>query len=461
MKPQYGGNGPKRNRPPAQRGKGPFGPRGGSAVGPGLAEGGGPTGGTGATASRAPGPFVKTGKFNKPTSYGKPVAGGKSGTFGNSSAYAATPRTAGPRPSFGAGGAGGGGGSGGSGAGGGMGAGPRATGPRGTEPQAYAGRRPTGSGPVGANRPPVANRFDAGNRPASGIRLAGKPVGAKPGGAKPPGAKSGSKQGTGMPSVAAKTDWADVADWYDKLVGDQGSEYHQKVVFPGVLRLLAAGPGDAVLDVACGQGALCRLLAAKGVEAVGVDSAEPLVAAARARGPETVAYHVGDVREGERMPFLAAGHFAGAACVLAIQNIHPLAGVFAGVAKALRTGGRFVLVMMHPCFRGPKETGWMWDETAGVQFRRVDRYLTPRKEPIVTHPGSDPGGYTWTFHKPLEQYVKAARGAGLLVDAIEEWPSHKTSQPGPRAAAENRAREEIPMFMAIRCVKVPKADAAP
>ncbi len=78
----------------------------------------------------------------------------------------------------------------------------------------------------------------------------------------------------------------------------------------------------------------------------------------------------------------------------------------------------------------------------------------PRKRPIVTHPGSDPGAYTWTFHKPIEAYVRALRGAGLLVDAMEEWASHKTSQPGPRAMAENQAREEIPMFMAIRAVKV-------
>ena len=236
-------------------------------------------------------------------------------------------------------------------------------------------------------------------------------------------------------------------------MGDEGSEYHQKVVFPGVLRLLKLQAGDAVLDVACGQGALCRLLAGKGAAPTGIDAAEPLVKAARERGPANITYHVGDAREVERMPFLPANHFASAVCVLAIQNIHPIAPVFAGVAKVLRPVGHFVVVMMHPCFRGPKETSWGWDEE-GTQYRRVDRYLLPRKQPIVTHPGSDPGSYTWTFHKPIEAYVRAARGAGLLVDAIEEWPSHKVSQPGPRSAAENQAREEIPMFMAMRIVKV-------
>ncbi len=251
---------------------------------------------------------------------------------------------------------------------------------------------------------------------------------------------------------AATTDWSGVAEWYDRLVGDEGSEYHQKVVFPGVLRLLQVEPADAVLDVACGQGALCRLLEAKGATVTGIDAAEPLIAAARTRGPNCINYHVGDARELEQMPAIAAGTYASAACVLAIQNMHPIAPVLAGVARALRPMGRFVLAMMHPCFRGPKETSWGWD--GGVQFRRVDRYLVPRKTPIVTHPGSAPDVYTWTFHKPIEAYVRALRGAGLLVDAIEEWPSHKTSEPGPRAAAENQARDEIPMFMAIRAVKI-------
>jgi hypothetical protein len=42
----------------------------------------------------------------------------------------------------------------------------------------------------------------------------------------------------------------------------------------------------------------------------------------------------------------------------------------------------------------------------------------------------------------------------LLIDSIEEWPSHKSSTSGPKAAAENAARKEIPMFLAIRAVKV-------
>lgn len=255
-----------------------------------------------------------------------------------------------------------------------------------------------------------------------------------------------------------RTDWGEVANWYDQLVGESGSEYHREVVIPGTLRLLALQAGESAVDIACGQGVLCRALHERGVQVTGVDAATELITAARERSGDAIRYMVGDARN---LSFLPAARFTAAACVLAIQNIHPIAPVFSHSARVLTPGGRFVLVMTHPAFRGAKETSWGWDEQNKVQYRRVDRYLTPRKTPIVTHPGSAPDQYTWTFHKPIGEYVRALRNAGLLVDAMEEWPSHKTSGPGPRAAAENLARKEIPMFMAIRAIKVNAALDAP
>lgn len=252
------------------------------------------------------------------------------------------------------------------------------------------------------------------------------------------------------------TEWSKVAQWYDELVGEEGSEYHRQVVLPGALRLLGVQADDHVVDIACGQGVLCRMLARQGIFTTGVDASADLIRLARDRNAQVTegtikpTYHVHDVRD---LSFLPENTFTAAACLLAIQNIHPIAPVFAAAARVLKPMGRFVVVMMHPAFRGPKETHWGWDEKQKVQYRRVDRYLLPRKVPIVTHPGKG-ADYTWTFHKPIESYVKAARTAGLLVDALEEWPSHKTSTSGPRAPAENTARKEIPLFLALRTVKV-------
>ena len=255
------------------------------------------------------------------------------------------------------------------------------------------------------------------------------------------------------------TDWGRVADWYDSLVGDEGSEFHREIIFPGVLRMLQLPAGVDVLDVACGQGAFCRVLAQHGFKATGVDASAQLIKLARQRSssptpnplPLTPEYHVADARQ---LSILPESRFAAATCILAIQNMDKLPPVLDSISRVLAPCGRLILAMMHPCFRGPKYTSWGWDEREQVQFRRVDRYLLPRKEPIVTHPGQKTGQYTWTFHRPLQMYVRALRGAGLLIDALEEWPSHKQSTSGPRAPAENAARKEIPMFLAIRAVKM-------
>ncbi len=287
-----------------------------------------------------------------------------------------------------------------------------------------------------------------------------------------------------------RTDWSAVAEWYDQLVGEDGSEYHRHVVHPGIMRLLNPSRDDAILDVACGQGVFCRLLSQMGVgDVVGVDASAELIRAANRREVERRAAAsaepaasdgmagdsaprdaaAGEAKAGDTMAggvrtssrlafvvgdatglaFLPARRFTAATCILAIQNLDPIEPVFTGIARALRPGGRLVIVMMHPCFRAPKFMKWHWDEN-GVQWRMARQYLTQRCEQIVAHPGSDPDTHTLTFHRPIGAYVAALSAAGMAVDAMEEWPGHRISEPGPRAEAENLARREIPMFLAIR-----------
>jgi SAM-dependent methyltransferase len=267
-----------------------------------------------------------------------------------------------------------------------------------------------------------------------------------------------------------------VAEWYDALVGDEGSEYHRFVVLPGVMRLLGLSApgkeppsttGGRVLDVACGQGVLCRQLQRKGFEVVGVDAAEPLLEAARKRdasedeasaAPDApvappITYLKGDARELMTIKGLKPCTFEMATLVLAAQDMDVIEPVMAGAAWALRPGGKFVMVLMHPCFRAPQQSEWGWDEKTQTQYRRVDRYLSPDKRMIVSHPGKKDGKHTWTYHRPLSAYLNALGAAGLRVEAMEEWPSHKTSSAGMRAEAENTARKEIPLFLALRAVR--------
>jgi SAM-dependent methyltransferase len=128
--------------------------------------------------------------------------------------------------------------------------------------------------------------------------------------------------------------------------------------------------------------------------------------------------------------------------------------VFQEVKRVLKSDGRFVFVINHPAFRVPKRSNWGWDEAKQVQYRRVERYLSAEKIKIELHPGKvTDTSYTWSFHRSLQDFAKALNGAGLVISKLEEWISHKQSQRGPRGAAEDAARKEIPMFLAASCIK--------
>jgi SAM-dependent methyltransferase len=258
------------------------------------------------------------------------------------------------------------------------------------------------------------------------------------------------------------TSWEPVAAWYDDLLERRGSDHHRDVVLPGTLRLLEARRGSRVLDLACGQGVLARQLAAGGVQVVGIDASPGMIEAARRHTRSAgVEYAVADARALDAAPL---GSFDAIACVLALANIEPLDPVLQSCARLLRPAGRFVAVLPHPAFRAARQTSWGWERGAGgpIQYRRVDGYLSPGQARIVANPGGvargEPPVETWTFHRPLQVYVRALAGAGLWIDALEEWPSLRTSQPGPRAEAENRARREIPLFLALRARRVQDAE---
>src|SRR4051812_14019975 len=64
-----------------------------------------------------------------------------------------------------------------------------------------------------------------------------------------------------------------------------------------VVELLAPQPGERILDLGCGDGALTELLVARGCRVVGIDSSAAQVAAARERGIDA------RVMEGHCLPF--------------------------------------------------------------------------------------------------------------------------------------------------------------
>lgn len=251
--------------------------------------------------------------------------------------------------------------------------------------------------------------------------------------------------------MSSETGWDKVAGWYDRHV-TEASDHHRDIIIPGALKLLDPKKGEKIIDVGCGQGVFCRELAVMGAQVVGIDASKKLIDLAKKRSGEkfNIHYRVADAGDIEG---IQDSTFDAACSILAIQNMENLDAVAKETARVLKKNGRLIWVLNHPCFRIPRQSGWGFDEKRKLQYRRIDRYMTEMKIPIQMHPGSAPGVHTWTFHRPLSAYFDRLGSLGFAVTKLEEWTSKRQSRPGLKAKAENTAREEIPLFLAISAVK--------
>ncbi|MBA3436106.1 MAG: class I SAM-dependent methyltransferase [Chloroflexi bacterium] len=251
--------------------------------------------------------------------------------------------------------------------------------------------------------------------------------------------------------VAASSSWERVATWYDGWVGDKGSWYHRGLAVPAVLDLLHPVGGEEILDIGAGQGVLAEYIAAAGARYTGVDASPRLIEIARRRHRGRGRFLLGDARRLREVPALSAAKFDAGVFMLCLQDMDPLEPVLESVAWALRPTSRIVMLMTHPSFRQPRHSGWGFDASRKLRYRRVDAYLTPMAVPMGS---AADGRRTRAYHRPISSYINALGSVGYAVDAMLELPDlpperrPRRSGPSSRAGAGDEA--EIPLFLAMR-----------
>jgi len=158
-----------------------------------------------------------------------------------------------------------------------------------------------------------------------------------------------------------------------------------------VVELLAPKPGERILDLGCGDGALTLKLAKLGCTVVGVDSSPDMVAAAKSLGLNA------QVMDGQRLPF--TNEFDAVFSNAALHWMNHPKDVITSVWRALNPGGRFVGE-----FGGYGNVSTITTAIEAVLFSRGMTIANP-----------------WFFPRP-DEYRKLLEAMGFAVDSIALIP---------------------------------------
>lgn len=222
--------------------------------------------------------------------------------------------------------------------------------------------------------------------------------------------------------------WQESAQAWIADQGEHGDFGRRYVLDPVMLpRALARGP-RRMLDVGCGEGRFCRMLAAHGVPATGLDPTPALIAAARARDARS-AYIQGMA---EHLPF-ASDSFDLVVSYLSLIDIDDVRAGIAEMSRVLAPGGTLLIANLTSLNTAGGEDGWATDEHGVRLHYKVDDYLRESAMRIDYR-----GIRVRNHHRPLRTYFKALLDQGLTLTHFDE-PSPAADAPASRAQRYVRA----------------------
>lgn len=267
---------------------------------------------------------------------------------------------------------------------------------------------------------------------------------------------------TGEPTDArrlndeSRASWNQIAAWWDAQVGEDAN----LVVRPAVERLLEARPGERILEIACGNGALARRMAAAGARVVATDFSTEFLRLARERTAarpdlaERIDYRLVDATDEARLLALGeAGSFDAAVCVMGLMDMPTIDPLMAALARLLKSGGHFVWTVVHPCFNSWGATRQIEEENRDGEMVatyavKVTRYLRPFTSKGIGIVGQPVPHYS--FERPLGMLFASGFRVGFALDGFEELAAPLPEDPSRLRPFSWARFQEIPAFLVAR-----------
>lgn len=193
--------------------------------------------------------------------------------------------------------------------------------------------------------------------------------------------------------------------WIEAM-GEGGDFGRVHVLDAPMMARVRAQPFKTALDVGCGEGRFCRMLAREGLDMTGVEPTDALRATAQHRDP--AGRYVS--ASAERLPF-EDGQFDLVVSYLSLIDIAGLDDAIAEMARVLRPSGSLLIANLNSFNTAG---GWVRPENAEPYFA-IDNYLEER---AIWQSWRGISIKNW--HRPLGRYMSLLLAAGLRLVHYEE-----------------------------------------
>ncbi|XWN34244.1 MAG: class I SAM-dependent methyltransferase [Devosia sp.] len=206
--------------------------------------------------------------------------------------------------------------------------------------------------------------------------------------------------------------WLQSADAWIADMGAEGDFGRKHVLDTPMLArasLAAARGGTLALDLGCGEGRFCRMLADTGWHVIGLDPIARMLEVAQSR------HGAGDyVRgHGERLPF-GDGAFHLVVSYLSLLDIDGFGQVVGEMARVAAPGGTVLVANLNPFVTANPFHTWIEDGKGRMLFP-IDDYPTARAEWVGWR-----GINVRNWHRPLETTMAAFLKEGLRLTHYAE-----------------------------------------
>lgn len=270
-----------------------------------------------------------------------------------------------------------------------------------------------------------------------------------------------------MSKKLQKSEWNEVAEWWDKEVADIGAWHQKHDIDPVILELLGNIKNKKILEVGCGNGYFSRILAQKGANITAIDLSDKLISLAKDREkikPYGIKYMV---RDAANLNGIKNSYFDIATASMSLMDIADAQGAIKEISRVLKKNCHFIFSVNHPVFC---DAPWIIvkKDKEKLFAKAVSRYLSSYAEKFTLWESDVQATH---YHRSIETYFKYLQNAKFFINDFREIATIKPvtkaeDEDGDTTLRQSKyktlfekkmkefAGKEIPMFLVIRAQKI-------